>query len=608
MHDNRVRSASRAGAGGVPKRDPTRLGSPMWICAGAALLLLASAAWAGPEASPGPAAVFPMKDIISKPLDAKVLKTTEKDGIVIEEVEFTSDTDPAGKPVRTFGVLAYPKGGKKLPAIMWGQSGMYPAGDYFPVLFAKKGYISLCITLDLNTWKAFGPFDTANPAQANLVKLAIAHMRGITYLTSRPETDPERIGMGGASYGGLYATLVAGVDPRVKAGMSFFGGGRQELGTNLPQFNALKDLKEIEIFRRTADGAEALAKKPVPFLWGVAANDHWFYLPAMVQTYKDSAGDKRLGIVPIWAHAFPEYMDQELVDWFDTCLLKNRKPYNNPGELVIENKDGKLVAQWNWKGENPVKKAELVVSYGKVLPWHGWVCRLYQPLPATIEKDAARAEIPVPEPNLEVYVFGNIFDDHEVLVSTVPVAVVPSAKGISQPSGKVVLNGCPYGDFEPEDATYLERSGTPFGQVDKTQAHTGKQSARLDAPKPPAKPAPASLKLLNVPERGHRLSLWLKADKSTTMEVEVDGVAPGNWNTPAAKAILATMPAAWKAPTGPPPSFKQQCNVGAEWKEFTLDCPYDGRAVEGYELKVVQTGEAAPTCWIDTVRFEPVWK
>src|SRR5436190_1717180 len=84
------------------------------------------------------------------------------------------------------------------------------------------------------------PLDAKDPKNANLTRLAVDQMRGITYLTTRAEVDKDRIGVGGSSYGGFFATLIAGADPRVKAGMSYFAAGNQRLGTNLPGFTTMK--------------------------------------------------------------------------------------------------------------------------------------------------------------------------------------------------------------------------------------------------------------------------------------------------------------------------------------------------------------------------------
>lgn len=556
--------------------------------------------------------VFDIQAIRSKPLDAKTLKASTAGGIATEEVEFTSDHDREGKPIRTFGCLAYPEGGKNLPAIMWCQAGMADAGLWAPQLYAKKGYLCLSITLPKATWNAFGPFDVGNPKNANLVRLAITHMRGITYLCQRKEVDAERIGIGGSSYGGLYATLVAGADPRVKAGMAFFNAGNHHLGSNFPQFTGLKSLAEVEVFKKTADGATRLKKRFVPFLWGLPANDHWCQLRAMVKTYEESIGDKRMGILPHWAHAFDENMDNQVLDWFDIYLLHTRKPYNKVSELKMANEDGKLVGRWTWSGENPVRKAELVVSYGRALPWHGWLRRYHHPFAAGIDGNAASAEIPVPEPGLQLFAFGNVVDDRGVLISTVPVKVTPAELGIAKSTGKPALNACPFGDFEPEDIVFASRMG--WGALpkmaDPAEKHHGQQCVRIAARKAPKKgnPRKVSMPLYNAYEQSHRLSVWLKTDRPTKVDLLVKGLPPANWTSKAVKAILATMPDAAKLPEGAKfPSYSREAQVATEWRELTLDCPFDGVPVEGYDL-VISVPDDEATVWLDDVKFTPQWK
>jgi len=556
--------------------------------------------------------VFDIQAIKGEPLHAKTLKVSTEEGITTEEIEFTSDHDLAGKPIRTFGYVAYPKGGKNLPAIMWCQAGMADAGLWAPRFYAKEGYVCLCITLPKATWNAFGAFEVANPKNANLVRLAITHMRGITYLCQRKEVDAKRIGIGGSSYGGLYATLVAGADTRVKAGMAFFNAGNHHLGSNFPQFTGLKNLEEVEVFKKTADGATRLKKRAVPFLWGLPANDHWCQLPAMVKTYEESIGEKRMGILPHWAHAFDENMDNQALDWFDIYLLGTRKPYNKISDLKVANEDRRLVGRWTWSGENPVKRAELVVSYGRALPWHGWVRRYHHPFAAKVDGNAASAEIPIPEPGLQLLAFGNVIDDRGVLISTVPVKATPAELGATKPTGKPTLNACPFGGFEPDDIVFASRMGwgALARMADQGEKHGGQQSIRIAARKTPKKgnPRKVNMQLYNVYERGHRLNVWLKADKPTRVELLVKGLGPANWTSAAVKAILATMPDAAKLPEGAKlPSYSLEAEVATEWQEFTLDCPFDGVPVEGYDLVISVLSDEA-TCWVDDVKFTPQWK
>ena len=217
--------------------------------------------------------IFDFDQIMNEPLDAKVLKSTEADGIVTEEVEYTAEIRN-GAPVRIFGVLAYPKGGEKLPIAFWSQGGMYPAGTWAPHLYAKKGYMGMTVTLPHDVYNSFARFATEDAKSGNLTGLAVVQMRAITYMAQRPETDASRIGIGGTSYGGFFASLIAAADPRIDAGVSFFTTGNHDLGTNYPQFTQLRTSDEIGIWLGTIDPAWRFKRRAVPFIWGVAANDH----------------------------------------------------------------------------------------------------------------------------------------------------------------------------------------------------------------------------------------------------------------------------------------------------------------------------------------------
>lgn len=607
----RARGRGQAG-GGTPRCGFLPVRHPVAILLSVVLFDLALLA-ERPQAFHDP--IFDLKAISDDPLDAKsVGQPEEADGIVVEKIEFTSQVFE-GKPVRVVGYLAYPKGAKARPAVFFSMPGMAPANVYWPSVFAKKGYVGLAITLPTGKLPPVPAVDGQVLNDGNLTNFAVAQMRGITYLTRRPEVDRERIGIGGSSYGGFFATLIAGADPRIKAGMSFFAGGRHDLGTNLPQFAALGSLKNAELWMKTIDPAWRLSKRKVPFLWGVAANDHWFHFPALVKTCEESIGDKRIGVLPHWAHAFDENMDHQLLDWFDTQLARPedngspqvRPPYNRVGELMVEAGTGKragLIGSWKWTGGNRIVKAELIVSYGVATPWYGWVYRYHHPTPAQITGSSASVEVPVPEVKTPILLYGNITDENGVLISTLPKIVLPAEIGVDQPTAKPRLNCYPLGDFSEDDWTHLVRTGIQFGEPDKAVKHAGTQSIRL-GPK-----AVARMKLLHVPEHDHRLSVWLRAEKPTKVSIEVVGGPPFHWDKPVVAQLRAKLE---EAPLPAPareslPKFTLEAQVGLQWTEHVLDCPYKGIPIEGHDLTIRQTGDAESVWWVDTVKFQPIWR
>lgn len=545
--------------------------------------------------------VFNFEKIYRDPLDVKLIKSSEEKGLVMEELEYTAEVYQ-GKPVRIFAVLAYPKDGKNLPAVYWSQGGMYEAGTFWPLTWAAKGYVCINVTLPHDIYNSFVRFTTERPEDGNLAHLATAQMRGITLLTQRPEVDADRIGVGGSSYGGFFASLIAGADPRVKAGMSFFTSGEHKLGTNYPQFGQLRTTHEVGIWSGTIDPAWRLKRKAVPFLWAVASNDHWHHMPAAIKTYQGSIGEKRLAIAPNWYHAFPPNIDQQLIDWFDVYLMKTRKPYNQPSALEVKNVDGKLMASWSWTGDNPAKKAELLVAYGRTRPWHdGWLFRYHYAIPAKIKDNTATAEIPVPERGLEMLAYGNLTDDRDVLTSTEPITVKPDELKIDQ-LAKLTLNTALVADFSPAEIDFIKAHGEPVpGKIDKEVKQAGEQSLRAE-PK-------VELKLGHIPAHSHKLTVWLRADKPTTLRVSVRASAPAMWNMRIVDILRRQQPDSPDIAFEDikPPVYTMDSEVGSEWKEYTLDCPFDGTPIEGYTLLLSQPGAAA-TYWLDTISFTPQWK
>lgn len=553
-----------------------------------------------------------MAAIRNDPLQSETLSVDYADGIVIEHISFNGDRDRDGNVIRLTGILAYPEGGTNLPGILWCQGGMSPENRYFPTLFAKKGYFCLNITLATKTWDSFGVFDVANPENANLVRLGGEQLRAVTYIAKRAEVDANRLGVCGSSYGGLFATFVAGVDSRIKVGASFFAAGNHHLGSNLPQFTNLKSLEEIEIWKRTFDPATFISQRDIPFIWGLPTNDNWFFFPAVIETFRQKPGEKRLAILPHWVHGFPPEIDQELFDWFDIWLMGTRDPYLLPSAMKLQQVDGKLLAEWRWTGKPEAKRADLIVSYGRVLPWHGWKHRYYHTVPAVIEGQTAHAEIPVPDPDFPMLVFGNVYDEKGVLTSTDPIEATPRALGIERPTGRPVTDGCPRGRFEPEDMSILVGIAQGFGRVDGLVSHSGIQSIALDASvegvKSTRRGSEARIRLFNVYERNHRLRVWLRAQQPMTVDIRVQGLPPEHWDSAAVRAILGTIPDAAVIPEKSDiPAFSLVAELESNWKEFEIDVPFTGVAVEGYELNVDRRPGDDGTYWIDDVRFETQW-
>jgi dienelactone hydrolase len=541
--------------------------------------------------------IFNINSIINDPLDVKIISTTKQGNIIIQEVEFTSEVYQE-KPVRIYGIIGFPEGANKLPAIFWSQSGMAPANKGMPELFASRGYVCMCITLPHSIWNPNVRFDTKNPENGNMTHYAIAQMRAITYLSTIPEVDPDRIGIGGSSYGGFFSTLIAGADPRLKCGMAFFAGGNMSLGTHIPQFTQLENLEDVDVWNKTIDPALRLRYRKIPFLWGVAANDNWFYFSSVTKTYEDSIGEKRMAIVPLWEHGFPEEVDEQLFSWFDIYLKHIRKPYNNVSSLNIQKKNNKLYAMWSFSGENKVNEAKIIVSYGKVSPWKWWVHRNHLVFPAEIKGNMITAEIPVVEPGIEMLVYGNIIDNNNVLISTVPVKVKPENYGLKKANCYSRFNLFQYKVLDDETQKNFNRMGITRYVVDKKEKRNNLNSLRVE-PTNNKKTGQIYIKLHHVPEHFHILKLWVKSEKKTEIVFTVKGVEYPDQKSSIVRLLRN------QDTQGTIPIFTKSVKVENSWKMVQVQCPYNNEGVEGYELII--TVKDPVKYWINNIVFEPVW-
>jgi dienelactone hydrolase len=252
-------------------------------------------------------AVFDVPALLATPLDAKVLKSTEKDGIVTEEVMFHSEMDGTNR-VDIFAFFSYPKGAEKLPAFIWNQGGLGQASTYWTEFGAKRGYATLCIDFPLPGYRSTGNYPinsgvelTDDPKKAPIYHGAVALLKAVSFLESRKEVDKERLGMAGSSWGGFYTTLMAGLDPRLKACSAMFGTGNLQLGNSWwddAGKSAQRDAAARERWRSALDPALRLPDSRAAIAWFTGSNDFAYWMPAMMATYAKARAAKHLTVLP----------------------------------------------------------------------------------------------------------------------------------------------------------------------------------------------------------------------------------------------------------------------------------------------------------------------
>ncbi|MBM4398542.1 MAG: acetylxylan esterase, partial [Deltaproteobacteria bacterium] len=258
--------------------------------------------------------------------------TVLKDGVLVEawRVSYLSWESVGGQlqPIRIRGYAARPVGTSGVPGIVQahGLGGMSEE-SHATGLAALTGAFTLAYTgpgggdkpenasegipATGNGGKRL--FDTVpDPRGSWFWAHAVAGMRGLTCLGTRPEVDTERLGMTGFSAGGVVTTMSAGVDDRIKAAVPLSGTGAwgvavqspdawqhslltaAGLDTGSPEWTTLLATIGADVLVAGANGAVLMVD---------GSTDEFFPLTALAATYDAVPGaGKRISIAANFDH------------------------------------------------------------------------------------------------------------------------------------------------------------------------------------------------------------------------------------------------------------------------------------------------------------------
>lgn len=164
---------------------------------------------------------------------------------------------------------------------------------------ARAGFLTLAPDLRVFGERRDGenPFPGRDPCNVNYVKGSILGlypltlnvwdmMRCVDYLQTRPEVDPQRIGMMGLSQGGTMTTFTTALEPRIKAAdIIGYVNSWSGFGIHRANFCGSQVVPQIYRYLDTQDIAGLIAPRPLLIEMGIY--DDCFYIQDQVAGFHD---------------------------------------------------------------------------------------------------------------------------------------------------------------------------------------------------------------------------------------------------------------------------------------------------------------------------------
>ncbi|HXT60210.1 MAG TPA: alpha/beta fold hydrolase [Pirellulales bacterium] len=290
-------------------------------------------------------AMGPLPDLSRRaPLDPRETERIEQDGVVRITLSFVAEGDDRVtahlylpddlKPgERRAAMLAlHPTGaqGKDIVA------GLGKASRGYGLELARRGYVVLAP--DYPSFGELANYDfAADKYVSGTMKGIVNHIRSVDFLQSRPEVDPERIGVIGHSLGGHNAMFVGVFDERLKVIVSSCGWtpfhdyykGDIKGWTSDRYMPLLRDKYGLDPDRVPFDFYEVVAAlAPRAFFSSSPVRDSNFEVagvrraePIARAVYRLLGADDRLVVrYPECEHDFPPEIRQEAYEFVDRTL------------------------------------------------------------------------------------------------------------------------------------------------------------------------------------------------------------------------------------------------------------------------------------------------
>ncbi len=376
-------------------------------------------------------------DSTTEPLDVKIVRQWEEDGITYRYLTYTIGTFK-GKKATMAAFYAFPtKRQGKLPALIQmhggGQRASIPSVKYG----ADNGYACLSINWggrEMESAKAgepttdWGAVDATqtghnghygslepddrtldkveSPRNNNWFLIVVAAKRGITFLEKQPEVDGDRIGAFGHSMGGKLTVMLAGADKRIKAGAPSCGGSGAAPDHIQNRKGAGVRRRKSDLYHKTIDDARYLKEIKVPMLYVGPHNDFNGILDNMYANWQ-GVQNRRVNytITPHMNHrAIPEHLLAGML-WFEDHLKGTFKFPATPKLTVdLNTEDGVPSVVVFPDQATDVAKLDIYYSVDPHI-----LTRFWRTAEAVRTGDKWEARCPIQSTDQPLYVMANVY-------------------------------------------------------------------------------------------------------------------------------------------------------------------------------------------------------
>jgi hypothetical protein len=388
---------------------------------------LASATW--PQG--GKVGIFDLDAIHATPLQPEVVARSVEGGVVTEAIRYT--TVPGVRPLM---ILTYKPGTKSKPGIVFARR----FGAEARLEEAKAGFVGVSIAppsgnedparIDaLGGPKYDAPigyrqyFDT-DKNQSWLYHNVLALTRAFDYLATRPEIDISKSSVLGTEWPGMAVALMHAIDDRpasyfVWNSMGFYS----DLEGNSGDIKARISREAYEMY---SPGAYAeYGKKPIYVANALNSLDSRF--DALYEFARKLKSPKVLALVPNrerYESNQKEFSGSSTWQAFWTNPVGATPP--TIGEGSVSKVNGKL--RYACEATEQTSMAVLV-SYGKPGNWSG---RTWHRMAMKPDQGKFVADIPVYDPEMPIYIMGQVKAARFGVTANAPMLVSPSTVGITE--------------------------------------------------------------------------------------------------------------------------------------------------------------------------------